>query len=73
MGGLTFRNALRISLLGTQQMKRGAMTPAERQKLWRDRIKAGLVRLEFWVPSAAADEVKQAVTVVVAEQKGEKE
>ena len=49
------------------------MTPAERQKLWRDRIKAGLVRLEFWVPAAAADEVKQAVAVVVAEQKGEKE
>lgn len=42
------------------------MTPAERQKLWRDRIKAGLVRLEFWVPAAAVDEVKQAVAVVVA-------
>ena len=49
------------------------MTNAERQKLWRDRIKAGLVRLEFWVPAAAADEVKQAVAVVAAEQKGEKE
>ena len=47
------------------------MTPAERQKLWRDRIKAGLVRLEFWVPSAAADEVKQAVAELMAEQKAD--
>ena len=28
------------------------MTPAERQKLWRDRRKAGLVRVEIWVPAA---------------------
>ena len=50
------------------------MTDATRKQRERDKRRAaGLVRLEFWVPSAAADEVKQAVAVVVAEQKGEKE
>ena len=47
------------------------MTPAERQKLWRDRKRAGEVRLEFWVPAAAADDVKQAVAQAMAEHKGE--
>jgi len=47
------------------------MTPAERQKLWRDRRKAGLVHLEWWVPAAAADDVTQAVAQVMAEHKGE--
>jgi hypothetical protein len=47
------------------------MTAAERQQRKRDRQKAGLVRLEFWVPAAAADDVKQAVAEVMAEHKGE--
>lgn len=48
------------------------MTPAERQKLWRDKRRAaGKVRLEFWVPAATADDVKQAVAQVMAEHKGE--
>lgn len=50
------------------------MTDATRKQRERDKRRAaGLVRLEFWVPAAAADEVKQAVAVVVAKQKGDKE
>jgi len=37
------------------------MTPAERQQLKRDRTKAGLVRLEVWVPAERRDEIKQAI------------
>ncbi len=37
------------------------MTAAERMQRKRDRAKAGLVRLEFWVPAAAADAVRDAV------------
>lgn len=50
------------------------MTDATRKQRERDKRRAaGLVRLEFWVPAAAAYEVKQAVAVVVAKHKGEKE
>ena len=37
------------------------MTPAERQQLKRDRRKAGLVRVEVWVPSDKVDDVQKAV------------
>ena len=37
------------------------MTPAERQQLKRDRRKAGLVRIEAWVPSDKAEAVKRVV------------
>lgn len=33
------------------------MTPAERQQLKRDRRKAGLVRIEAWVPAPHVKEV----------------
>ena len=48
------------------------MTDAARKQRERDKRRAaGLVRLEFWVPSAAADEVKQAVAELMAEQKAD--
>lgn len=48
------------------------MTDATRKQRERDKRRAaGLVRLEFWVPAAAADDVKQAVAEVMAEHKGE--
>ena len=37
------------------------MTPAERQQLKRDRRKAGLVRVEVWVPADKVDDVQKAV------------
>jgi hypothetical protein len=37
------------------------MTDAERQQLRRDRLKAGLVRIEVWVPADKADDVRKAV------------
>ena len=37
------------------------MTPAERQQLKRDRRKAGLVRVEVWVPADTVDDVQKAV------------
>lgn len=39
------------------------MTPAERQQLKRDRRKAGLVRIEAWVPADKAEDVKRAVRI----------
>ncbi len=42
------------------------MTPAERQQLKRDRIKAGLVRVEVWVPAEAESAVREAISKVVA-------
>jgi hypothetical protein len=42
------------------------MTDAERQQRKRDRRKAGLVRLELWVPADDAEAVKQAVAEVLA-------
>lgn len=41
------------------------MTPAERQQLRRDRLKAGLVRLEIWVPADKADAVREAIGKIV--------
>lgn len=48
------------------------MTDAERQKRRYDRKKAGLVRVEVWVPAAAEDAVRQAIAKAVeaAEQNG---
>jgi vacuolar-type H+-ATPase subunit I/STV1 len=43
------------------------MTDAERQQLKRDRRKAGLVRIEAWVPSDAVDTVKEAIAKAVEE------
>lgn len=37
------------------------MTPAERQQLKRDRRKAGLVRLELWLPQAKFETVSKAI------------
>ncbi len=45
------------------------MTPAERQKLWRDRRKAGLVRVEVWVPAAALEAVQAAIAAAVEAHK----
>lgn len=43
------------------------MTPAaERQQRKRDRLKAGLVRVELWVPADATEAVKRAVAEVLA-------
>jgi hypothetical protein len=41
------------------------MTDAERQKRRYDRKKAGLVRIEVWVPADKADDVRKAVDGVV--------
>ena len=41
------------------------MTPAERQQLKRDRRKAGLVRLELWVPADKEAEVRDAVAEII--------
>ena len=41
------------------------MTPAERQQLKRDRRKAGLVRLELWVPADQEAEVREAVDEII--------
>ena len=43
------------------------MTPAERQQLKRDRRKAGLVRIEAWVPSDKADAVKAAIAEILTQ------
>ena len=43
------------------------MTPAERQQLKRDRRKAGLVRIEEWVPSDKADAVKAAIAEALSQ------
>jgi hypothetical protein len=40
---------------------------ANRQQLRRDRLKAGLVRIEVWVPADKADDVRKAVKRVLAE------
>ena len=42
------------------------MTAAERQQRKRDRLKAGLVRVELWVPADAAEAVRLAVADVLA-------
>ena len=43
------------------------MTPAERQQLKRDRAKAGLVRIEAWVPADKADAVREAIAQALKE------
>lgn len=43
------------------------MTAAERKQRERDRRKAGLVRLEMWVPAEKLDDVKAAVAEFLAE------
>ena len=55
------------------------MTPAERQQLKRDRRKAGLVRVQEWVPAQAEASVREAIAealikagVIQAPQKEEK-
>jgi len=40
------------------------MTPAERQQLKRDRRKAGLVRVEVWVPAELEGKVREAIEAV---------
>ena len=42
------------------------MTPAERQQLKRDRRKAGLVRVEVWVPVDRLAAVQAAIAEVLA-------
>jgi hypothetical protein len=39
----------------------GALTDAERQQRKRDRLKAGLVRIEVWVPNYAEATVRAAI------------
>lgn len=43
------------------------MTPAERQQLKRDRRKAGLVRVEAWVPAHAESAVREAIAKAVGD------
>ncbi len=43
------------------------MTDAERQQLRRDRLKAGLVRVEVWVPKDAENAVRAAIDQAVAQ------
>ena len=43
------------------------MTPAQRQQLKRDRRKAGLVRVEVWVPADKVDAVKAAIAEALAQ------
>jgi vacuolar-type H+-ATPase subunit I/STV1 len=40
------------------------MTDAERQKRRYDRKKAGLVRIEAWVPADKAEDVRKAIEVL---------
>jgi hypothetical protein len=43
------------------------MTAAERQQRKRDRLKAGLVRVELWVPADKADAVRQAAADIAGQ------
>lgn len=43
------------------------MTDADRQQRRRDRLKAGLVRVEVWVPAQAVEAVKAAIDKAVAD------
>lgn len=43
------------------------MTAAERQQRKRDRLKAGLVRVEVWVPAQAENAVREAIAKAVDE------
>lgn len=46
------------------------MTAAERQQRKRDRQKAGLVRIEVWVPAAAVAAVRAAIAAVLNRPQG---
>ena len=46
------------------------MTPVERQQLRRDRRKAGLVRLEVWLPQAKFEMVANAIDRMLSEDDG---
>lgn len=46
------------------------MTDAERQKRKRDRRKAGLVRVEFWVPADKEAEIRAAVEEILTHPTG---
>lgn len=48
------------------------MTAAERQQRKRDRQKAGLVRVEVWVPADKADAVKAAIARICAKPLGKR-
>ena len=43
------------------------MTDAERQQRRRDRLKAGLVRLEVWVPKAQFETVSKAIDRILSD------
>ena len=43
------------------------MTAAERQQRRRDRLKAGLVRLEVWVPADREEAVREAIAKALEE------
>lgn len=43
------------------------MTDADRQQRRRDRLKAGLVRVEVWVPAQAVEAVQAAIQQAVAD------
>ena len=46
------------------------MTAAERQQLKRDRRKAGLVRVEVWVPKTKFERVAKAIDRMLSEDDG---
>lgn len=50
----------------------GYLTAAERQQRKRDRQKAGLVRVEAWVPANKADEVMATIARVCAKPLGKR-
>ena len=49
------------------------MTDAERQQRRRDRQKAGLVRIEVWVPAALVAAVRAAIAAVLSKDDGDGE
>jgi hypothetical protein len=49
------------------------LTDAERQQRRRDRQKAGLVRIEVWVPAAAVAAVRAAIAAVLNKDEGDVE
>ena len=49
------------------------MSDAERQQRRRDRQKAGLVRIEVWVPAAAVAAVRAAIAAVLNKDEGDGE
>jgi hypothetical protein len=47
------------------------MTAAERQQRKRDRLKAGLVRVEVWAPADKAEAIKAAIAAIIEQSKEE--